>query len=343
MNHHDERLDAYLWDPSAPPEDSVVEIERRLASARFDATARPLPRHDARLMRAAGDRRRGRFWMPLTWAAAAAVIASVGFGLWRWNWPEGAAWTVLTPAGTYDDLGVGSTLRTDSAQSALVQIARIGTMRVRGNTAVTLRSTGSNRHRLALQEGSVHVRVWAPPSSVSFRTPAGEVIDMGCEFELTVTSAASHVRVSSGWVQLDNFLGETLVPAGASSNMTTSVRPAVAVYDDAAAEFREAVRAHESAPGDPIAVDRIVQLARTRDVFTLLQLVQRRSPAVNRLVPRAAELFAPPDAADPGRVLSGDRAALDRWMSALPLPSPKRGWVWNWRDGFSFVWGPGVR
>lgn len=216
-------------------------------------------------------------------------------------------------------------------------------MQVGGGSSVTLRSTSSNRHRLVMQEGLVRVSVWAPPSSVAFRTPAGEVIDMGCEFELSVTRDTSQVRVSSGWVQLDNLYGETLVPAGASSLMTAHVRPAVAVYDDASSAFREAVRAHESDPSDPLAVQRIVQLARTRDVLTLLQLARLRTAAIDRFVARASELFPPPDPADRARALAGDGIAIDRWKSALPLPRPKQSWLWNWRDGFSFKAQPSSR
>lgn len=180
----------------------------------------------------------------------------------------------------------------------------------------------------------MRVRVWAPPFSVAFRTPAGDVSDLGCEFELSVDGEASHVRVTSGWVQLENILGETLVPAGASSVMTRGVRPAVPVFDDAPRGFLEAVREHERALDDGAAIDRIAALARARDVFTLLHLVQRRSPAAAHLVARSAELFPPPEDVDPARVAAGDDRALDRWMRSMRLPDPKRGWWRNWRDGF---------
>jgi ferric-dicitrate binding protein FerR (iron transport regulator) len=343
VNHQpDERLDAYLWDPAASPDASVVEIERRLAPARFDAASHPLPlqRRDVKPRVVHGF----RWWTPrLALAAAVLLAVSAGWATWRWSWPEGGDWVVQTPSGTFDGLAVGSTLQTDASESAFVRIARIGTMQVGGGSSVTLRSTSSNRHRLVMQEGVVKVSVWAPPSSVAFRTPAGDVIDMGCEFELSVTRDASHVRVSSGWVQLDNLHGETLVPAGASSLMTADVRPGVAVYDDAPPGFREAVRTHESNPGDPLAVERVVQLARTRDVLTLLQLARRRSQAIDRFVTRAAELFPPPDPADQARALSGDGIAIDRWKSALPLPPPKGSWLWNWRDGFSLGARPSSR
>jgi hypothetical protein len=180
-----------------------------------------------------------------------------------------------------------------------------------------------------LEEGAVRVRVRAPPSSVAFHTPAGDVFDMGCEFDLTVDSGTSHVRVTSGWVQLENFFGESVVPAGASSSMQEGRRPGVAVFDDAPEAFRSAVRRLED-DGGP--VETIVGLARPRDVLTLLQLVHRASVGWEQLARRAFELAPPPDSADLERVIAGDRAALDRWMDALPLPAPKTGWWWNWRD-----------
>jgi hypothetical protein len=335
VNHQpDDRLDAYLWDPAAPPDDSVVEIEQRLMPARFDPVAHPLPVDPARIDRSFVHRRALRSrWLQLASAAALLSLAATGFGIWRWTWPDGREWNVRTAAGSHDALRVGATLQTAAADAALVEIARIGTMHVGGNTTLTLRSTRSNRHRLVMDEGTVRVRVWAPPFSVAFRTPAGEVADLGCEFDLTVTGASSRVQVRSGWVHLENDFGEMLVPAGASSMMMTGIRPSVPVYDDARAGFLDAVRAHERAPEEMEPVNRMIALARARDVYTLLQLVQRRSPAAAQLVRRAAQLFPPPQEGDADRAASGDWRALDRWRMALPLPSPKKAWLWNWRDG----------
>lgn len=334
MNHPQERLDAYLWDPTAPPDASVAEIERRLAAARFDATVQPLPPgpRDA-TPRVVHD---VRWWASrLAWAAAIFLVVGAAWATWRWSWPDGRSWDVATSSGSPSRLVIGATLETDGSESAVVHIARIGIMQVAGDTTLRLRSTASNRHRLVMEDGTVRVRVWAPPFSVSFRTPAGEVSDLGCEFELTVDGASTRVDVMSGWVQLENLLGETLVPAGAASEMTVGTRPGVPVFTDAPAGFLEAVRSHERNSADPEPVNRMLELARRRDVYTLLQLV-RRSPAGVRLTGRAAQLFAPPAAVDPARVAAGDVDGLDRWITELPLPSPKSTWLWNWRDGFSF-------
>ena len=74
------------------------------------------------------------------------------------------------------------------------------------------------------------------------------MIDLGCFFQLTVDAdGVARLTVRSGWVQLDNAFGESLVPAGASSLMQSDRRPFVPVYDDAAPAFGQSVRAFERA------------------------------------------------------------------------------------------------
>lgn len=331
MTHaSDDRLAAHLWDPAAPPDDAVRLIEDRLAPLRFDPASAPL-RTGIGGVRAARTARTP--WMRrLAAAAAVLVVSGASLAAWRWSWPDGRAWPVsAAAAGVPDALAVGAPFVTAPSEAAVVQVARIGTMRVAGGTALTLRSTSSNRHRLVLEAGTVRVRVWAPPLSLAVHTPAGDVFDMGCEFDLTVSGGSSDVRVTSGWVQLENLSGESVVPAGASTVMREGQAPGVAVFDDASERFRTAVRRLEGAK-EGAALNDVVGLARARDMLTLLQLVQRGVTGADRLVMRGFELAPPPDPADLPRVLDGDRAALDRWMHALPLPPLKSGWWRNWRD-----------
>jgi ferric-dicitrate binding protein FerR (iron transport regulator) len=333
--HDDDRLDAYLWDPGAEPDETVRSLEASLAELRFDPEQAPLALPPL-LKESAVPRRRAarKWWLRLAYAPAALLIVGLAFAAWRWTWPAGRAWTVeALPTGVSDRLAVGGTLQPPPSEEALVRVARIGTLRLSGGSLLTLNATRSNRHRLTLEHGSVHVRVWAPPFSVVFDTPSGEVGDVGCEFDLDVDPSSSRVRVTSGWVQLENSFGEVLVPVGASSEMTAGRAPGVPVYDDAAPGFREAVRALEAGSGDSAAaVGRIVETARQRDVLTLLMLVHREVPGRDRLTLRAGELSPPPGDATVEKVLRGDRDALWRWYGKLPLP-PTKGWWLRWRDG----------
>lgn len=337
MSHHqsDDRLDAYLWDPAAPPDEGVLAIEKRLAPARFDPYVRPLS-HD-RSARTHATLPGMHWWRGLAAAAVVLLVAGAALLEWRWTWPEGRAWRVESAAaGSPDRLAVGETLQTAPTQTAVVRIARIGTMQVARDTAVTLRMTEGNRHRLLLDRGAVHVRVWAPPSSVAFQTAAGQVFDMGCEFDLRVDGPASYVRVTSGWVQLENDLGESLVPEGASASMTRTTRPGVPVFDDAPGPFRDAVRAIEAGRGGQHDVESMVELARPRDVLTLLILIEIGVAGRDQLAARAAALAPPPQDVSVEAIVRGETKLLWRWRNTLPLPPVKGGWWMNWRDALPF-------
>lgn len=329
----------YLWDPSSTPEPAVAEIERRVGLLRLDPMSRPL-RHGAPARRRP---RVSRVWLGGFALAATLVIVTASSVAWRWTWPEGRSWPMRVDSGEgqgprADRLVVGEPLTVDASGVARVDVARVGSMAVRGGTELTLRSTASNRHRLALTRGTVDVRVWAPPGAVVLQTPAGEVIDLGCIFQVQVDeSGAARVSVETGWVQLDNVYGELLVPAGASSEMHPGEAPRVAIYADAAAPFRDGVRAFERALSrDGADVDALafVDLARRRDVYTLLLLSRSvPAPAARVILARAAALVAPPATVDVDDIVNGDRDALWRWLEALDLPSPKNWWL-NWRDAF---------
>ena len=326
----DDRTDAYLWDPKATPDPEVQAVERLLEPLRLDATATP------REWRPRTSPPRARLRWAYGLAAAAVVLIGLGWSLsaYRLSWPAGRAWTVDNASGGVpNELAVGSTLDLASSANARVNIARIGTMQVDPGARVTLRYTQGTRHRLGLDRGTVRVRTWAPPGSVAFITPAGEVIDMGCEFDLTVEASRTIVRVRSGWVQVANNVEESLIPAGAASEMRADRAPGIAVFEDARPGFAAAVRALEVGTGDRDAhVATIASLARARDMYTLLMLVERQTYGSDRLAAAAADLVPPPTGVTVNGIIRGDRDALWRWRDTLPLP-PVKGWLRNWRDG----------
>lgn len=326
----------YLWDPAGAPVDpAVARVERAAGRLRFHPASAPLAREASR------PRGRGRAGVRAALAAAAVLFVSVAvYSAWRWTWPEGRAWSmaIVAEAGRSRPapavLGVGQPLATGPSETARVDVARIGSMTVRPGAEIELRSTASNAHRLALARGTIDVSVWAPPGAVVVHTPAGRVVDVGCAFTLDVDDAGvSRVSVTSGWVQLDSFHGEMLVPAGASSEMRPDAPPLVPVYDDAVPIFRAQVRALERAEARVVDAA-MLAAARPRDVLTLLALARTLPPELARpIIERAAVLSPPPAGVGMDAVATGDRDASWAWQDALPLPPPKRWWR-NWRDGF---------
>lgn len=323
-----EKLDDYLWDPASPADPDVAAFEDQLGALRFEPARRPvvLPRP-------------ARTWRRpiIALAIAASLLLASGAALWnwRWSWPNARPWTLATGTSKRAfEVGRGITLA--PGDRGVANIGRIGTMRVGGGTSIELRATSGRRHRLRMTAGDIYVRVWAPPGSVVVETPAGEVIDMGCEFVLTVNGDTTSVRVLSGWVQLENADDEVQIPAGASSLMSTAGPPGAPVYDDATAPFREAIRSFERDGGDA-ALAEALRLARVRDVYTLLRVADKHPRVAEVILRRASQLSPPPEDVTIGRILRGDRETLWRWAGSLPLPPPKSKWWLNWRDALP-VW-----
>ena len=334
MNEWNENLERELWEPGAT--ESRLELERRLHPLRFDASAHPLPYSRLEKVKKPILRRPGAWVAGLAAAAVLALLASSALLDFRLRWPEGRAWTVASAKGDrHGRLAVGDTLATGASESALVRVARVGWMRVLEDSRLTLRGTGSRRHRLALESGSVHVSVWAPPFTLFVSTPSGEVMDMGCEFVVAANHEATSLRVLSGWVQLENRYGDVLVPEGASSRMTKHARPSVPVFEDASDRFREAVRLAEEGDSESLeeALGTIVAQARTRDALTLLLLATRVPEARERLLLRAHSLHPVVETGTMILAVEGSDRAVWQWIRQLPLPSPKE-WKRNWRDAF---------
>jgi len=337
MTPEDDRdLDDYLWDPASTPSEQVQAVERRLAPVRFDPVRRPLTLHAP-----VGVRYRTRPLLALAASLAMVVTAGSLLWFWRFSWPSGAAWPITIARNASPEAPVTSQLlldqplQLDETATAQVRIARIGTMRVEPGSVLTITETTSRRHRVLMDRGAVNVRVWAPPGRFAFTTPAGSVIDLGCVFDLSVDAdGVSRVRVQTGWVQIANGWGESLIPAGASSIMTAASRPGVPIYDDAAPAFASSVRTLEryrsAAPAGTI--EDIVRTARKRDVLTLLTLAAALpAPERGPILGSAAQLVPPPPTVDVRAIAAGRNESLWRWYNTLELPPAKNWWL-NWRD-----------
>jgi len=325
----DDDANDYLWDRSGAVDPVVADLEQTLSPLAFRSAEHPLT---------IPARSRSRW--PVFAAVAATLLVAVASGLlyWRLQWPAGRGWPMELSTGAaarLETLAVGQTVAIDGATTASIDIARLGTMNVLSNSQVTLNATASAKHLLQLDRGSMRVRVWAPPSRVVVSTPAGDVIDLGCVFTLSVVASTAHVAVETGWVQLENGNGEVLVPAGASTTMTAGRRPLVPIYDDATEPFRQGVRvlegelAGDSAP----AWQDVRRDSRPRDVPTLLMLALRLPDSRRGALLEHAAILAPPLRLPASGVASLDEAAVWEWFDSLPLP-PAKAWWRNWRDVF---------
>ncbi len=326
--------DQYLWDRTGDPDPEVQELERLLSPLRHQA--RPLD-FDA----VAAEPRRGllRGW-PLALAAVLVllVLGAAWLGMRARPFrgvaePEEAGWDVarlegLPRLGPREVAGrgrwaVGEWLETDGTSRARVRIGAIGTLDVEPNTRLRLVGTGPDEHRLALARGTIGADVTAPPRLFLVETPAALAVDLGCTYTLEVDAAGGGLlRVTRGFVSLEQGGRQSYVPAGAICRMRAGHGPGTPRFADAPATLQSALDAFDfdGAAAESLAI--VLGAARPMDGLTLWHLLPRvdlseRGGVYDRL----AALVPPPGAVTREGVLRLDAAELEAWKAAL-----ERGW-----------------
>jgi len=242
-----------------------------------------------------------------------------------------------TPFSGEGRLAVGQTLSTDRSSRARLEVSTIGQVTVDTDTRVRLVATRDAHHRLALERGTLHAFIVAPPGQFVVDTPSATATDLGCVYDLFVDEDGSGLlTVFSGWVAFEDKGRESFVPAGASSRTSRLNGPGTPRYDDADHAFRDALDEIDYGRGggykvDPLQI--VLERARPRDAMTLWHLIPR-VPSASRaaVVDALAALVAMPPAATRDAVMRLDRRALDEWWDALGLLDT--GWWRKWKGPY---------
>ncbi|MFT3807972.1 hypothetical protein [Arenimonas sp.] len=326
-----------LWNPrEAQADEELRRLQTQLAPFGLRARGRGewTPRAIAREQR--------RRWPRFVAAALAASLLLVALNSYRLAWQDGAAWRVHGDAGASGvaQLRSGDWLQTGADQSFDIDVARIGRVTLSPGSRLQLVETRRAHHRVRLDSGHMRARIWAPPGYFGVDSDSAEVVDLGCDFDIWKAGDGSgRVYVRSGWIEYRVARRDVLLPAGYELRFDDS-HPAAPLRPDASPEFAAAVLSlqqqlderHERAALSANA-ERIANLARQVDVYTLLYLLsQRPALADSALYPRLAQALGvrADDAAHRAAWAQGDIAAINRWWDAYPS-QPKRWWS-NWPD-----------
>ena len=240
-------------------------------------------------------------------------------------------------------LAIGAWLETDSTSRAQVKVADIGHVEVEPGTRVRLVETRLTEHRLELERGRISARIWAPPRLFYVNTPSAVAEDLGCAYTLEVDEAGrSLLHVTHGWVALVRDGRESMVPAGASCATQPSTGPGTPFFDDATADFIEALARFDFDDGGPGALKTVLAEARRRDTLTLWHLLPRVEGAERvRVYERLINLSPPPEGVTREGVLSLDDEMLDAWKESLEpvwvqedFPAVRRAWrkIWKFKQ-----------
>jgi hypothetical protein len=321
----DERDSDYLWDQSGAPDPDIVRLETVLGALRHRGETPAMPART----RASVVRRIAKPAIAFLSAAALVVImAAMGWrfltgGGWRVESMAGAPVVAGTAVSDSGRLEVGQWLVTDAASRAWLAVGRIGRVDVDPNSRVQLVEARGREHRIALERGTIHARIWAPPKFFFVNTPSAVAVDLGCAYTLQVDeSGNSLIRVTHGWVAFETDRGQSYIPEGAVCATRKDLGPGTPRYEDAPSGYAGALATLDfggaAHPDRAAALDLVLSQARRRDAFTLWHLLTRGTMEERtRVYERLASLVPPPASVGRDAVMRGDRLALDRWWDAL--------------------------
>jgi hypothetical protein len=340
-----EDINDYLWDSTGEADQNLAHLEELLSQLRYRPQTLALT-----------PQRRSQgsiwiLWMTPAVGAVAAILLCLAVSQWRLQWAVDRPWPVRVLSGQPSisglrlvgsgQLGIGQVLRTDAVSNAEVRVARIGTLRVAPNTQLSLVATRMHRHKIALKQGKISARIWAPPWSLSMVTPSAMAFDLGCAFSLEVApDGTGSVRVTSGWVQLQSEDLQTLVPAGAQAETRNGFAPGSPYFEDATPEFKRGLEMLNFERLDSSAYQAtlrtVLSQSRTRDALTLFNLLSRSNREQRGIIyDRAAQLAPAPAGVTRDGIVNGNQLMLDEWWESLGYRNSKTWWV-NWKDGLFF-------
>jgi FecR protein len=356
--------DDYIVDGTGTPDPEVVRLERLLGRLRSTATQPPVPVRlkpdttespiaHAGSVRLQADRSLylGVRFVGALLAAAAAIVLMVGL-TWKALRPAPAAagepsrssWEVAVIVGSprvggsvltgEGRIAVGQTLTTDAGSRATIEVSDIGHVTVDEQTRIRLIDSRDGHHRLALDRGTLHAAIAAPPGQFVVSTPSATATDLGCVYSLHVNDDGSGLlSVEAGWVAFEERGRESFVPAGASSRTDRVNGPGTPRYDDAEPAFRDAIdevdNGHDARRKEA-SLHYVLDRARARDAMTLWHLIPRVGDADRGAVVDALNTRVPmPPAASRDAVLRLDRTSLDQWWDTLGLDQAS--WWRKWK------------
>jgi hypothetical protein len=193
---------------------------------------------------------------------------------------------------------------------------------------------------LALDHGTIHAMIWAPPGEFVVDTPSATAVDLGCAYTLHVDDSGSGLlQTTFGWVGFKFDGRESFVPAGAVCMIRPRTGPGTPYFGDSSQPFRAALSKLDF--DDITAGQRTAELsvvlaeARKRDALTLWHLLSRVNESErSRVYDRLALLVPPPQHVTPAGVLSLDRQMLDAWWNELNLGDMTlwRTWEHSWPE-----------
>jgi hypothetical protein len=309
-------IEDYLWDKSGQPDPEVAQLEHVLKELRWT-----------------GKRRKRQWSRKQTWALAAAAAIALGlfFPLIHTSHPV-TSWQLSLDGQKPSPVRAGQIIETGRT-GATMQSEFVGQVDIDRNSRLRMLSARNDQHRLALDHGTIHARIWAPPAKFIVDTPAAKTIDLGCKYTLCVAKdGKGFLTVEMGWVAFQWNKIESFIPEGAACTTRVGHGPDTPYFLDAPKALTGSL-AEFDRTGSTEALNSVLQAARPHDALTLWHLLERTSGSERiEVYNRFAGLVKlPPNVTREG-ILHSDPQTMDAAWNALDFGDTTwwREWKRNW-------------
>lgn len=327
---HDEQaphVSDYLWDRSGPIDPEVERLELLLAPYRMQE--RPLRVREREI-----EATSARIWRFGFAMAACAVVVLALFLYDAYNSSPHGGWQFVAEHGAADVQGrqvktgvlrVGESMETTAGERVRIRVASIGEVELRDQSEVKLVESREGRQRLAMNFGTMHARIYAPPAVFVVDTPGARAIDLGCEYTLNIDrTGAGRLSVDLGWVQLEYDGEQSLVPRGMVAEIAPGGRMTPPYDPDASPVFRKALIAWSTndqlnAQQRADELKHVLSEARVQDSLTLVNLFKFAHAADERtqIFDRLNQLVPAPKGVNREDVVSDRHNAVEPWWPAV--------------------------
>jgi hypothetical protein len=308
----------YLWDKSGEPDPEIQRLENLLSPLGDKTAVLSFPK---------------RNYVPYLMAIAASLLMLAG-GVWLAWQRSRPAWEVATVGGAplVKRLAKGESINTDAQSHARLNLNDVGEVEIEPNTKLSVLAIKPEEQRLALDHGTIHALIWAPPGRFVVNTPSAQTVDLGCQYTLKVDSeGVGLVDVTVGWVAFENEGRESFIPAGAACMTRPGKGPGIPYYEDAAGELISAIHRFDAA-GDQPAIAVILEKARPSDAISLWHLLRRVQPGERGPVyDRLSQFVTVPAGVTREGVLAADPQMVDSLWNTLDLGNTSWWRMWKSR------------
>jgi hypothetical protein len=310
----------YLWDRSGQPTADLAHLEQVLGELRWSGI-RPQRWYEKR-------------WWMIAAAATVLLCLSATFFVQRMHMTHPiTSWQLSFGDQKPRPVRAGQVVETRGATPGTMKSEFIGTIGIEPNSRLRLLAARGDEQRFALDHGTIHALIWAPPAKFVVDTPSAKAVDLGCKYTLRVArDGKGFLTVEVGWVAFQWHNLESFIPAGAACTTRPGHGPDTPHFLDAPPVLTKAV-AEFDLTGNAQELDAALPAARPRDSLTLWHLLQRTQGQERaKVFDRFATLVKLPPGPTREGVLSGDRKSMDAAWDALQLGNTSwwREWKREW-------------